>query len=118
MATQPLAVIGVDQAANFRGPLLAALLILLVFFGGFGAWATLVPLSGAALAPGYVAPEGFRKTVQHLEGGIVSEILVREGSKVEAGDTIVVLDDTRQGRVQSGACAVGSHPGAWCPARG
>ena len=95
MATQPLAVIGVDRAANFRGPLLAALLILLVFFGGFGAWATLVPLSGAALAPGYVAPEGFRKTVQHLEGGIVSEILVREGSKVEAGDTIVVLDDTR-----------------------
>lgn len=85
----------VERASNFRGPLLAAAAILLVFFGGFGTWAVLVPLSGAAVAPAFVAPEGFRKTVQHLEGGIISELLVRDGSIVEAGDVLVVLDDTR-----------------------
>ena len=85
----------VERTANFRGPLLAASAILLVFFGGLGGWAVMVPLSGAAVAPAYVAPEGFRKTVQHLEGGIVADILVREGSQVAAGDVVVVLDDTR-----------------------
>ena len=85
----------VERAASFRGPLLAAAVIIGIFFGGFGTWAALVPLSGAAVAPAYVAPEGFRKTVQHLEGGIVSDIRVREGSQVQAGDVIVVLDDTR-----------------------
>jgi HlyD family secretion protein len=95
MATQQAALPNVEQASSFRGPVLAALAILVLFFGGFGTWAALVPLSGAAVAPAYVAPEGFRKTIQHLEGGIVSEIRVREGSTVEAGDVIVVLDDTR-----------------------
>ena len=95
MALHPKAADAVERAASFRGPLIAAALILAVFFGGFGAWAFLVPLSGAAVAPAYVAPEGFRKTVQHLEGGIVAEIRVREGSTVEAGDVVVVLDETR-----------------------
>ncbi|MGD9508860.1 MAG: HlyD family type I secretion periplasmic adaptor subunit [Geminicoccaceae bacterium] len=95
MAVQPKGGEAVERAASFRGPLVAAVVILLVFFGGFGAWALLVPLSGAAVAPAYVAPEGFRKTVQHLEGGIVSEIRVREGSAVEEGEVVVVLDDTR-----------------------
>ena len=90
--------------------MLAAAAILLVFFGGFGTWAVLVPLSGAAIAPAVVAPEGFRKTIQHLEGGIVSEIRVQEGSQVEAGDVIVVLDDTRA-RADYNGCpgAVGLH---------
>ena len=95
MDQQPKAGDAVERAAGFRGPVIAAAAIMAVFFGGFGTWAFLVPLSGAAVAPAYVAPEGFRKTVQHLEGGIVSEIRVREGSKVEAGDVIVVLDATR-----------------------
>lgn len=95
MASQLKAGDAVERAASFRGPLLAAVAILLVFFGGFGTWAALVPLSGAALAPAYVAPEGFRKTVQHLEGGIVAEIRVREGSQVEAGEVVAILDDTR-----------------------
>ena len=85
--------------------MLAAAAILLVFFGGFGTWAVLVPLSGAAIAPAVVAPEGFRKTIQHLEGGIVSEIRVQEGSQVEAGDVIVVLDATRARADYNGARA-------------
>jgi HlyD family type I secretion membrane fusion protein len=95
MSEQPVAAATVERAASFRGPLLAALIILLVFFGGFGAWAVLVPLAGAAVAPAFVAPDGFRKTVQHLEGGIIAELRVREGSIVEAGDVLAVLDDTR-----------------------
>ncbi|MEK0083585.1 HlyD family type I secretion periplasmic adaptor subunit [Benzoatithermus flavus] len=84
-----------ERAATLNGPLLAAAAIILVFFGGFGGWAAFAPLSGAAVAPAVVAPEGYRKTVQHLEGGIVREIRVRDGSSVEAGDVLVVLDDTQ-----------------------
>ena len=85
----------VERAGSVKGPLLVAAAVLFVFFGVFGSWAALVPLSGAAIAPAVVAPNGFRKTIQHLEGGIVSEIRVREGSTVEAGDVLVVLDDVR-----------------------
>lgn len=90
-----LAAGGAERAAGFTGPAGAAAAIVLGFFGGFGSWAALVPLSGAAIAPAVVAPDGYRKTIQHLEGGIVAAIRVHEGSTVEAGDTLVVLDDTR-----------------------
>ncbi|MCA8906648.1 MAG: HlyD family type I secretion periplasmic adaptor subunit [Rhodospirillaceae bacterium] len=76
-----------------RGPLLFALLAAFVFLGGFGTWAALVPLSSAAIAPGVVSPDGNRRTVQHLEGGIVREILVAEGDRVQVGDPVVVLED-------------------------
>src|SRR3954453_4850671 len=85
----------VERAGSVKGPLLVAAAVLLVFFGVFGGWAVLVPLSGAAIAPAVVAPDGFRKTIQHLEGGIVSQLRVREGSTVGAGDVLVVLDDVR-----------------------
>ena len=68
-----------------------------LFFGGFGVWAGFAPLASAALAPGVLSVSGKRKSVQHLEGGIVSDILVREGDTVAAGETLVVLDDTRSG---------------------
>jgi HlyD family secretion protein/epimerase transport system membrane fusion protein len=62
------------------------------FFGGLGGWAAMAPLSGAAIAPGVISPDGERRAVQHLEGGIVQELLVHEGSLVEAGQPLVVLD--------------------------
>jgi epimerase transport system membrane fusion protein len=71
------------------------LLILLAAVGGFGTWAALAPIDSAAVAPGMVAVEFNRKTVQHLEGGIVREILVREGARVAPGDLLVRLDDTQ-----------------------
>ncbi len=77
-----------------KGPVIVGLVILLVAVGGFGSWAALAPLSSAALAPGVVVVEGSRKTVQHLEGGIIKEILVTEGSTVEAGDVLARLDET------------------------
>ena len=53
----------------------------------------LAPLSSAAMAPGIVRVETERKTVQHLEGGIIAELLVREGDHVTAGQVLVRLDD-------------------------
>ena len=59
------------------------------------AWAALAPVSGAVIAPGAVKVDMNRKTVQHQEGGIVGEILVRDGSRVKAGETLIVLKDMR-----------------------
>jgi HlyD family type I secretion membrane fusion protein len=67
----------------------------LAFFGGLGGWAATAPLVGAVIAPAVVAPVGQRKSIQHLEGGIVREILVREGQGVAAEQALVVLDDTQ-----------------------
>lgn len=75
-------------------PVLAGFVTLAVGFGGFGAWAALAPLEGAVIASGKVAVHGRNKVVQHLEGGIVKEILVEEGQTVKAGDPVLVLDDT------------------------
>ena len=56
--------------------------ILLVVFGGFGGWAALAPLDSAAVAPGVITVQNYRRTVQHLEGGIVREIRVHYGDKL------------------------------------
>ena len=82
------------RAATRRQRLLGWAVVLL-FFGGGGLWAWLAPLASAAVAPGVVSPEGKRKTVQHLEGGIIRAIHVREGSRVRAGDALVTLEDVR-----------------------
>src|SRR6185503_10022848 len=58
---------------------LVGVLVVVVFVVGFAAWSTLAPLAEAALAPGTIKAEGSRRTLQHLEGGIVREILVRDG---------------------------------------
>lgn len=63
------------------------------FLGIFGVWGSLAPLSSAALAPGIVSPDGSRKTLQHLEGGIVRTIEVSEGDVVTAGQIVVRLED-------------------------
>ncbi|MBO6853352.1 MAG: HlyD family type I secretion periplasmic adaptor subunit [Marivivens sp.] len=67
----------------------------LMFFGAFGAWSWHAPLASAAVAPGVVNPDGSRKTVQHLEGGIIRTIHVREGEHVTAGQTLITLEDVR-----------------------
>lgn len=67
---------------------------ILLVFGGFGAWASIAPLDSAAIAPARVAVEGDRKPVQHLEGGIVRDILVRDAEQVAEGQTLFRLDPT------------------------
>ncbi len=68
--------------------------LILIVFGFLGAWAYFAPLGSAVLAPGSVTVEGYRKTVQHLEGGIVKALYVRDGDNVKKGQTLVELDDT------------------------
>ena len=67
--------------------------LLLVF--AIAVWVWLAPLSGAVIGPGLVKVDMNRKTVQHQEGGIVGEILVRDGSRVKAGQTLILLRDVR-----------------------
>jgi adhesin transport system membrane fusion protein len=57
-------------------------------------WASIVHVDEIASAPGQVVPSGAIKVVQHLEGGVVAEILVTEGQKVEEGQVLVRLDPT------------------------
>ena len=59
------------------------------------AWVVLAPLSGAIIAPAFVKVDMNRKVVQHQEGGIVKQILVRDGERVQMGQTLVVIDDVR-----------------------
>ena len=73
---------------------LIGLAIVALLIGGFGGWAATSQLSGAVIAPGTVVVESNVKKVQHPTGGIVGEILVREGSAVEAGQVVMRLDDT------------------------
>lgn len=70
-------------------------LIVLVVFGGFGAWASFAPIQSAAQGQGTVQVEGNRKLVQHLEGGIVAEILVSNGDYVTKGQPLVHMDATQ-----------------------
>ena len=66
-------------------------IICFIGLGGFLVWGAAVPLAEGVSAAGQVVVDGDRKTVQHLEGGIIEQILVREGELVNKGDKIVVL---------------------------
>lgn len=73
---------------------LAGYAVIALFAAGFGGWAMTAPLSGAAIAPGVVAAAGQNVMIQHLEGGIISELLVHEGDRVRAGEPLLILDAT------------------------
>jgi HlyD family type I secretion membrane fusion protein len=68
------------------------MIVTVLLFGGFITWATMAPLAEAALAPGQIRVEGTRRTIQHLEGGVIREILVRDGDRVRAGQVVMRLD--------------------------
>lgn len=78
-----------------KTPIRIGIATVLLFFGGLGTWAYLAPLDGAVIGSGILTVHGNRKTVQHREGGIVAELLVRDGSVVEQGQLLVRLDDTQ-----------------------
>lgn len=78
-----------------RGTITAGAAIIGVTFFGFGAWAALAPLASAVVAPGTVIAEARKKTIQHFEGGIVADILVKEGDIVARGAELFRLDPTQ-----------------------
>ncbi len=69
-------------------------LTMALFAGSFGVWAASAPLAGAAIAPGVIAAAGQNVRIQHLEGGIIREVAVREGDRVTAGQPVIVLEST------------------------
>ena len=68
--------------------------VVLACLGGFGLWAYLMQLDSAVVAAGQVVVDGRRQLVQHLEGGIVSHLGVKEGQAGTAGEALIDLDDT------------------------
>jgi HlyD family type I secretion membrane fusion protein len=87
-----------SRAAPERSPratIVTGFACIALCFGGFGAWAAIAPLASAVIAPAAVTVDSKRKKVQHLEGGIVKELLVRDGDMVEAGQVLIRLDETR-----------------------
>jgi HlyD family type I secretion membrane fusion protein len=77
-----------------RLPTAAGALIMAVVLMGFGVWGNMAPIAGAVVASGVFVVTGQNKIVQHLEGGMIREIYVREGDTVEAGQILLELDDT------------------------
>lgn len=77
-----------------RPTILFGLTAIAVIFGIFVFWSALAPLNSAAVAVGSVILDSNKKTIQHLEGGIVDEIYVREGDFVEKNQPLIRLDET------------------------
>src|SRR5262245_15425431 len=77
-----------------RIPTVIGFAVLFLWFAGFGAWAAIAPLASAVVTSGYFVAIGQNKQIQHLEGGIIRELLVKEGEVVEANQALVRLDDT------------------------
>ena len=79
------------QVATWRRPALLGYAVIIITFGVMGTWSAMARLDRAVVAPGTVTIESSRKTIQHLEGGIVSEIRVKEGQFVKEGDVLLRL---------------------------
>jgi epimerase transport system membrane fusion protein len=86
---------GEGPSTNYRPYVVFGMAVLFLTFGLFGVWSVTAPIASAVLAPGQVKVEARRKTIQHLEGGIVSEIAVKDGDRVEAGQVLLKLSDVK-----------------------
>jgi HlyD family secretion protein len=83
-----------DPRRAIRKLNLVGLTLTVLLIGGIGGWATTTRLGGAVIAPGTIVVESNVKRVQHPTGGVVGEILVKEGSEVQEGQIVLRLDDT------------------------
>lgn len=81
--------------ADHASPMRWAMWLLIVGFGGFVLWASLAPLDEGVPTPGVVDVDTKRKRVEHLMGGLVERILVKEGQQVQAGQDLVVLNEVQ-----------------------
>src|SRR5258707_4728754 len=79
---------------SIRLHLIVGLAVVVVLGGGLGGWASTAQISGALIAPGSVVVESNVKKVQHPTGGVVGEVLARDGDLVKTGDVVVRLDGT------------------------
>lgn len=79
---------------SIKWHVIISLLLIVMTFGGFGLWAFKAPLAAAVIAQGSFVATGQNKIIQHLEGGIIEEINVREGDHVKSGQVLLRLDQT------------------------
>jgi HlyD family secretion protein len=86
------------QAINTNSSLrrfqVVGFLSVLIMVGVVGSWSVLTELNGAVIAPATIMVESYSKKVQHKEGGIVGDIRVKDGDRVEIGQALVILDNT------------------------
>ncbi|MBI5900159.1 MAG: HlyD family type I secretion periplasmic adaptor subunit [Rhodocyclales bacterium] len=83
-----------DTEKELHGAVRLASIALFVTFGIGGLWSVLAPLSGAVIAQGVIKVESSAQLVQHMDGGVVRRILVKDGQRVAAGQPVVELEDT------------------------
>lgn len=93
---KPGRVFGYDYETAGRGPARWGFLVVVPFLLILGGWVSFAPLNSAAIASGEIVLNQGRKTIQHLEGGIVDEILVSEGQEIEKGQPILIIRDVAQ----------------------
>ncbi|GGA16973.1 HlyD family type I secretion periplasmic adaptor subunit [Neptunicoccus cionae] len=77
-----------------RKPLFLGMLAVAVLVGVLGVWGSFATISGAVISSGMIQVESLRQVVQHPQGGVVGQIMVKEGDRVEAGDVLIRFDDT------------------------
>lgn len=80
--------------SNYRSWIITGYIFLIIFIGGLVTWAATSSIAGAIIAQGVIGIGGKAKIIQHLDGGIVREILIADGDLVKAGDLLISLDDT------------------------
>ncbi len=78
-----------------RNLIVAVILVSGLLVVGVGGWAAMTEYTGAVIAPAQIVIDGNLKRIQHPTGGVVAELAVRDGQRVEAGDLLIRLDDTR-----------------------
>ena len=83
-----------------RGPVRLGWTVIALFAAGFGSWAVLAPLASGAVAPGIISPDGNRRVVQHLEGGVIAEIRARDGDHVTKGQAVMLLEQVQAASVR------------------
>lgn len=84
-----------EEIENPRKIIRQGMLVIFFFFGILGVWAFFGHIQGAVIGVGRIKIETERKTIQHLEGGIVDEILIREGQEVVQGEPLIVLQSVQ-----------------------
>ncbi len=83
-----------DLKMQVRKPAIFGAIVLIVALGFFVVWGGLAPLDSAAVAEGHIVVSSEHSAIQHLEGGVIKEILVKDGEYVEAGQPLIILSDT------------------------
>lgn len=80
------------SVTSARRPLITGLIVIVILFGGFGGWAVLTEIAGAVIASGRIEVDRNRQVVQHIDGGVIEDIAVRDGDIVAEGDILIRLD--------------------------